>query len=85
LAVSTRQPINHFSPAFVHTNFEEAVTNPEVKTQLVESRDKFAMPPEAIVRAVAFAIERPADVDVERDYSPSHCTELTPRLAVHRR
>jgi NADP-dependent 3-hydroxy acid dehydrogenase YdfG len=44
--------------------FAEAVTNPEVKTQLVESRDKFAMPPEAIARAVAFAIEQPADVDV---------------------
>jgi NADP-dependent 3-hydroxy acid dehydrogenase YdfG len=40
------------------------VTNPEVKVQLVESRDKFAMPPEAIARTVAFAIEQPADVDV---------------------
>ena len=52
------------SPGFVHTNFAEAVTNPEVKTQLEQSRDKFAMPPEAIARAVAFAIEQPADVDV---------------------
>jgi NADP-dependent 3-hydroxy acid dehydrogenase YdfG len=52
------------SPGFVHTNFAGAVTNPEVKAQLVESRDKFAMPPEAITRAVAFAIEQPADVDV---------------------
>jgi NADP-dependent 3-hydroxy acid dehydrogenase YdfG len=52
------------SPGFVHTNFAEAVTNPEVKVQLVESRDKFAMPQEAIARAIAFAIEQPADVDV---------------------
>jgi NADP-dependent 3-hydroxy acid dehydrogenase YdfG len=52
------------SPGFVHTNFAEAVTSPEVKTQLEASRDKFAMPPEAIARAVAFAIEQPADVDV---------------------
>src|SRR5882724_6769263 len=52
------------TPGFVHTNLAEAVTNPEVKIQLVESRDKFAMPPEAIARAVAFAIEQPADVDV---------------------
>jgi NADP-dependent 3-hydroxy acid dehydrogenase YdfG len=52
------------SPGFVHTNFAEAVTNPEVKTHLEQSRDKFAMPPEAIARAVAFAIEQPADVDV---------------------
>jgi NADP-dependent 3-hydroxy acid dehydrogenase YdfG len=26
--------------------------------------DKFAMPPDAIARAIAFAIEQPADVDV---------------------
>jgi len=40
------------------------VTNPEVKAKLAESRDKFAMPPDAIARAIAFAIEQPADVVV---------------------
>ncbi len=52
------------SPGFVHTNFAEGVTNPEVKAQLAAARDKFAMPPEAIARAIAFAIEQPADIDV---------------------
>jgi len=52
------------SPGFVRTNFAESVTNPEVKAKLAESRDKFAMPPHAIARAIAFAIEQPADVDV---------------------
>jgi NADP-dependent 3-hydroxy acid dehydrogenase YdfG len=52
------------SPGFVRTNFAESVTNPEVKAKLAESRDKFAMPPDAIARAIAFAIEQPADVDV---------------------
>jgi NADP-dependent 3-hydroxy acid dehydrogenase YdfG len=52
------------SPGFVRTSFAERVTNPEVKAQLEESRDKFAMPPDAIARAIAFAIEQPADVDV---------------------
>ena len=52
------------SPGFVRTNFTEGVTNPEVRAQLVASRDKFAMPPDAIARAIAFAIEQPADVDV---------------------
>jgi hypothetical protein len=28
------------------------------------ARDKFAVPPEAIARAIVFAIEQPADVDV---------------------
>jgi NADP-dependent 3-hydroxy acid dehydrogenase YdfG len=52
------------SPGFTRTNFAEAVTSPEVKARLTESRDAFAMPPEAIARAIAFAIEQPADVDV---------------------
>ncbi len=52
------------SPGFVRTNFTEGVTNPEVKAQLAASRDKLAMPPDAIARAIVFAIEQPADVDV---------------------
>ena len=52
------------SPGFVRTNFAESVRNPDIKAQLAESRDKFALPPNAIARAIAFAIEQPADVDV---------------------
>jgi NADP-dependent 3-hydroxy acid dehydrogenase YdfG len=51
-------------PGFVRTNFAEGVTNPEVKAQLEGARDEFALPPEAIARAIVFAIEQPADVDV---------------------
>jgi NADP-dependent 3-hydroxy acid dehydrogenase YdfG len=52
------------SPGFVRTNFADGVTSPEVKAQLADARDKFAMPPDAIARAIAFAIDQPADVDV---------------------
>jgi NADP-dependent 3-hydroxy acid dehydrogenase YdfG len=52
------------SPGFVNTNFADGVTDPEMKAQLAESRDKFAMPPDAIARAVVFAIGQPAEVDV---------------------
>jgi len=52
------------SPGITRTNFAEAMTNPEVKAQLEERADKTAMPPEAIARAIAFAIEQPSDVDV---------------------
>jgi NADP-dependent 3-hydroxy acid dehydrogenase YdfG len=38
------------SPGFVRTNFAEGVTNPEVKAELTDPRDKLAMPPEAIAR-----------------------------------
>ncbi len=40
------------SPGFVRTNFAESVTKPEVKAQLAASRDKFAMPPDAVARAI---------------------------------
>ena len=52
------------SPGFVRTNFADGVTDPKMKAQLVELRDKFAMPPDTVARAIAFAIEQPADVDV---------------------
>ena len=56
--------VSIISPGFVRTDFVHAVANPEVRAQLVASRDKLAMPPDAIARAIAFAIEQPADVDV---------------------
>jgi NADP-dependent 3-hydroxy acid dehydrogenase YdfG len=52
------------SPGFVRTEFVEAVTNLELRARLADSRDRFAMPPDAIARAIAFAIEQPAAVDV---------------------
>jgi NADP-dependent 3-hydroxy acid dehydrogenase YdfG len=52
------------SPSMTRTNFAEGMTNPEVKAQLEERRDRTGMPPEAIARAIAFAIEQPANVDV---------------------
>ena len=52
------------SPGITRTNFAETMTNPAVKAQLIERADKTAMPPEAIARAIAFAIEQPANVDV---------------------
>src|SRR5947209_4816998 len=58
------------SPGFVQTNFADGVTNPEVKAQLAAARDKFAMPPAAIARAIAFAIEQPADIDVNEIVVP---------------
>ncbi len=45
------------SPGMTQTNFADTMTNPEVKAQLVERRDTSSMPPEAIARAIAFAIE----------------------------
>ncbi len=52
------------SPGFVHTDFADSMTVAEVKAQTIAARDKMAIPPAAIARAIAFAIEQPADVDV---------------------
>ncbi|MFF8371690.1 SDR family oxidoreductase [Streptomyces lydicus] len=52
------------SPGAVVTDFAEASTNEQVRAQITELRDRLAIPPEAIARAIAFAIEQPAAVDV---------------------
>jgi NADP-dependent 3-hydroxy acid dehydrogenase YdfG len=52
------------SPGMVRTNFADGVTSQTMKAQLEQSRNTFAMPPDAIARAIVFAIEQPPDVDV---------------------
>ncbi len=52
------------TPGFVRTDFVEAVADLELRGQLVAARDRMAMAPEAVARAIAFAIEQPPDVDV---------------------
>jgi NADP-dependent 3-hydroxy acid dehydrogenase YdfG len=52
------------SPGFVNTDFAGSMTNPEIRANIVATRDKIAISPDAIARAIAFAIEEPPDVDV---------------------
>jgi NADP-dependent 3-hydroxy acid dehydrogenase YdfG len=52
------------SPGPVDTPFAEASSNPEVRARITEWRDAIAIPADAIARSIAFAIEQPADVDV---------------------
>ncbi|MFB7663554.1 SDR family oxidoreductase [Kitasatospora sp. NPDC056138] len=52
------------SPGFTRTDFIDSVANPEVRAHLSSARDRMAIAPEAIARAIAFTIEQPADVDV---------------------
>ena len=62
------------SPGFVRTNFAESSDKSGGERPNSPSpEDKFAMPPDAIARAIAFAIEQPADVDVNEIDCPSHC------------
>jgi NADP-dependent 3-hydroxy acid dehydrogenase YdfG len=52
------------SPGMTRTNFAESVTHPDTRARLAETRDRIAMPPDAVARAIAFAIEQPAGIDV---------------------
>ncbi|MGI4870009.1 MAG: SDR family oxidoreductase [Janthinobacterium lividum] len=56
--------VTSVSPGFVPTDFAEAMADPEVRAAVLARRDQIAIAPEAIARAIAFAIEQPADVDV---------------------
>ena len=52
------------SPGITTTDFANGMTDPEVRSQLEQRRDEIGMPPDAVARAIAFAIQQPADVDV---------------------
>ncbi|MFF3541008.1 SDR family oxidoreductase [Streptomyces platensis] len=52
------------SPGVTATGFAEASSNSRVRAEITKLRDDIAIPPDAIARAIAFAIEQPAAVDV---------------------
>ncbi|GAA0594101.1 SDR family oxidoreductase [Streptomyces crystallinus] len=52
------------SPGAIGTGFAEASSNPEVRAHITDMRDRIAIAPSAVARAIAYAIEQPADVDV---------------------
>lgn len=52
------------SPGIIRTGFVDSMTDPAVKAQIVGRMEEIAIPPDAIARAITFAIEQPADVDV---------------------
>ncbi|MFC9882796.1 SDR family oxidoreductase [Streptomyces libani] len=52
------------SPGVTATDFAEASSNSRVRAEITKMRDDLAIPPDAIARAIAFAIEQPATVDV---------------------
>lgn len=52
------------SPGFVKTGFAEHMPEGPARTQVLEKMHEIAISPDAIARAIAFAIEQPAEVDV---------------------
>jgi NADP-dependent 3-hydroxy acid dehydrogenase YdfG len=52
------------SPGYVSTNFADSVTDPAIRAQIAKGGEDIGIPPDAIARAIAFAIEQPDAVDV---------------------
>ena len=56
--------VSVISPGFVATDFVQTVSDTQVREQLLERRDEYAISPDAIARGIVFAIEQPPEVDV---------------------
>lgn len=52
------------SSGIVSTELANAITDEEMAKNIRQRTDAFAISPDAIARAVAFAIEQPDDVDI---------------------
>ncbi|TFV32864.1 SDR family oxidoreductase [Streptomyces sp. T1317-0309] len=59
-----RLRVTTVSPGVTATYFAEASTNSQVRAEITAMRDRIAIPPDAIARAIAFAVEQPPTVDV---------------------
>lgn len=57
--------VTEVSPGFIDTTFADAsITDPNVRAEINRRKKELAISPEAIARAIAFAIEQPQDVEV---------------------
>ena len=57
--------VTEVSPGFIDTDFAAAsIADPEVRAAILARKADLAIPPDAIARAIAFAIEQPADVEI---------------------
>ncbi|MDZ4268965.1 MAG: SDR family oxidoreductase [Mycobacterium sp.] len=52
------------SPGFVRTELDGSITDPALRARIRSNMDTFGLAPEAVARAIAFAIEQPRDVEI---------------------
>jgi NADP-dependent 3-hydroxy acid dehydrogenase YdfG len=52
------------SPGFVDTQLDSSIDDVTLREQIRRSMSDFGLPPEAVARAIAFAIEQPHDVEI---------------------
>jgi NADP-dependent 3-hydroxy acid dehydrogenase YdfG len=51
-------------PGYIRTELAGSTGNPEVREQIRRNSDALAISPDAVARAIAFAIEQPGDVEI---------------------
>lgn len=57
--------VTEVSPGFIDTSFAaSSITDPDVKAMINQQKERLAISPNAIARAIAFAIEQPEDVEI---------------------
>lgn len=57
--------VTEISPGFIDTTFADvAITDPGIKAAILKRKQELAISPDAIARAIAFAIEQPNDVEI---------------------
>jgi NADP-dependent 3-hydroxy acid dehydrogenase YdfG len=52
------------SPGYVRTELADSITDPAVRDRIRRGMEESAIAPEAVARAIAFAIEQPRDVEI---------------------
>ena len=52
------------SPGYVATELADSIDDAAVRDQIRRGMDEFAIAPEAVARAIAFAVEQPDDVEI---------------------
>lgn len=52
------------SPGYIRTDLADSMADPHVRELTRKNMDAMGIPPAAVARAVAFAIEQPADVEI---------------------
>ncbi len=52
------------SPGFVRTELADSIDNTQVREQILRNMGKIGIAPEAVARAIVFAIEQPHDVEI---------------------
>ncbi|SES46770.1 SDR family oxidoreductase [Rhizobium sp. NFR03] len=57
--------VTEISPGFIDTSFADAsIADPEIRAAILKRKKELAISPDAVARAIGFAIDQPGDVEI---------------------